>query len=266
MAEPPFTASGMLSAMATAPVSSPPRPPSRLDKSAPAIRDMFAGVAPRYDLLNHVLTGALDVAWRRRTAAALTAEDRERVLDLCCGTGDQASALARRGASVVAADFCIPMLALAHRKLRVRSPRPPSVSAADALTLPFPDAAFSAATVSFGIRNVADLDASLAELARVVRPGGRLVILELAVPRARLLRRAYLLYSLRVLPTLGRWLSPRGAAYSYLPASILAFPQRQDFLERMAGAGFADELSWRDLSGGVACLYAGRKARRPVTR
>jgi demethylmenaquinone methyltransferase/2-methoxy-6-polyprenyl-1,4-benzoquinol methylase len=239
----------------------------RVDKSGAAIRDMFAGVAPRYDLLNHLLSGALDFVWRRRAAAVLLEGRRATaapVLDLCCGTGDQATADAARGARVAAADFCVPMLAIARRKFAKfarggsAGPRPGAL-AADALALPFPDRAFGGATVSFGLRNVADLDAALRQIARVLKPGSRLVILEFALPRLRPLRALYLFYFRRLLPGIGRLLSPRGSAYSYLPESVLQFPQRQVFLDRMAAAGFA-ELAWEDLAAGAVCLYQGRTA------
>src|SRR5947199_8026765 len=153
-----------------------------LDKSGKTIRDMFAGVAPRYDFLNHLLSASLDVVWRRRAAAALGLPPGARVLDVCCGTGDQATALHRRGARVAAADFCVPMLALARRKFgRAAAPRPGAL-AADALALPFPLRRFQGATVSFGLRNVADLDAALRQLAGVRRPGGTLVTLQFAIP------------------------------------------------------------------------------------
>jgi demethylmenaquinone methyltransferase / 2-methoxy-6-polyprenyl-1,4-benzoquinol methylase len=232
-----------------------------LDKSGAAIRDMFAGVAPRYDLLNHLLSGALDVLWRKRAAKALGAVAGAPVLDLCAGTGDQATALARRGARVAAADFCVPMLALARRKFRRSGMAPrPRAMAADALALPFPDRAFAGATVSFGLRNVADLDAALRQLARVLRPGGCLVVLEFALPAFRPLSALYLFYFLRLLPWIGRLLSPRGAAYRYLPESVLEFPQRRAFLDRMAGAGFT-ALSSADLAAGAVCLYRGEVPR-----
>jgi demethylmenaquinone methyltransferase/2-methoxy-6-polyprenyl-1,4-benzoquinol methylase len=231
-----------------------------VDKSGTAIRDMFAGVAPRYDLLNHLLSGALDFVWRRRAAAVLGRVAAAPVLDLCCGTGDQATADAAGGTRVAAADFCVPMLAIARKKFLRRggagAPWPQAL-AADALALPFPDRAFGGATVSFGLRNVADLDAALRQIARVLQPGSRLVILEFALPRLRPLRALYLFYFRRLLPGIGRLLSPRGSAYSYLPESVLQFPQRQDFLDRMAAAGFA-ELAWEDLAAGAVCLYQGR--------
>jgi len=232
-----------------------------LDKSGKTIRDMFAGVAPRYDLLNHLLSASLDVVWRRRSAAVLDLPAGAEVLDLCCGTGDQATALRRRGARVAAADFCVPMLAIARRKFaKIAAPRPGAL-AADALALPFPAGRFAAATVSFGLRNVADLDAALGQLAHVLRPGGQLAVLEFAVPVFPPLRGLYLFYFRRLLPWIGRLISDRGSAYTYLPSSVLAFPQRREFLDRMATAGFAD-LAWEDLSGGIVCLYTGKVAGR----
>lgn len=228
-----------------------------LDKSGNTIRDMFAGVAPRYDLLNHLLSASLDLVWRKKAAAALALPPGAEALDLCCGTGDQATALGRRGARVAAADFCVPMLAIARKKFgRMDRPRPAAL-AADALALPFPQRRFQGATVSFGLRNVADLSAALRQLAGVLRPGGRLVVLEFAVPKIQPLRGLYLFYFRKLLPWIGRVLSHRGSAYAYLPESVLKFPQRQSFLDRMAAAGFTD-LSWEDLSGGIVCLYSGR--------
>lgn len=236
-------------------------PGSGLDKSARAIRDMFAGVAPRYDLLNRVLSGWLDTVWRRRSARALGAVPGERILDLCSGTGDQATAVGKGGARVAAADFCVPMLALSRekfRRLEAGGGGPARPLAADALALPFPDRAFDGATVSFGLRNVSDLAAGLAEMHRVLRPGGRIAVLEFAVPRLPVVRHLYLFYFRRVLPAVGRWLSHRGSAYSYLPASVLEFPQRRGFVEALEGAGFRDGR-WRDLAFGIVCLYQARR-------
>ena len=230
---------------------------SNLDKSAPTIRDI-AGVAPRYDLLNRVLSGRLDTVWRRRATRALALEHGEAVLDLCCGTGDQAIALQRRGARVTAADFCVPMLALARHKYDRLKGTPPVGLAADALSLPFPSARFAGASVSFGLRNVADLSRGLAELCRVLRPGGRLVVLEFALPEGRLIGPLYSFYFRRILPKIGRLLSPRGSAYSYLPNSVVEFPQRQGFVDQMCAAGFT-EADWQDLTFGTVCLYSGRR-------
>jgi demethylmenaquinone methyltransferase/2-methoxy-6-polyprenyl-1,4-benzoquinol methylase len=238
-----------------------------VDKRPEAIQAMFGRVAPVYDLLNHLLSGWLDHAWRRRSARALdTASGSSAALpalDLCCGTGDQAIALQKRGARVAAADFCLPMVALARRKFARQGRRgdapAPAPMVADALVLPFPDAAFRAATVSFGLRNVVDLDTALGQLARVLAPRGQLLVLEFALPRLRPLRALYLFYFRRLLPAIGRLVSGDSSAYTYLPTSVLEFPQRQAFVDRMTAAGFTDG-AWEDLAAGIVCLYSGRKA------
>jgi demethylmenaquinone methyltransferase / 2-methoxy-6-polyprenyl-1,4-benzoquinol methylase len=252
--------------MAESRTAAPAAPPATsLDKSGRAIRDMFAGVAPRYDLLNHLLSGALDHVWRWRSARALGLGEGARVLDLCCGTGDQAIALEKRGSRVAAADFCVPMLVRARRKFdkrrRRRGGSGAAAMAADALALPFPVARFDGATVSFGLRNVADLGQALAGMAEVLRPGGRLAVLEFAVPENRLVRALYLGYFRHVLPVVGRLLSPRGSAYTYLPASVLEFPQRQGFVAALEAAGF-EAAAWQDLTFGIVCLYTARRASR----
>jgi len=279
----PLAASTPASTAASTPPASPAAEAGGgLDKSGRAIRDMFGAVARRYDLLNHLLSAGLDRWWRRRAAAALRlpagppGSPGALVLDLCAGTGDQALALRRRGARVAAADFCLPMLAIARGKFRRKSrprrrqpagatlPPPPRPLAADALALPFPPGRFAAATVAFGLRNVADLDLALRELAAALAPGGRLAVLEFAVPRAAPLRALYLFYFRRVLPWIGRRLSDSRSAYDYLPSSVLGFPQRRGFLDRMAGAGFAD-LACRDLAAGIVCLYTGAVPGAPLS-
>lgn len=222
---------------------------------------MFSGVAPRYDLLNRLLSGRRDVAWRRVAVRSLALQPGDAVLDLCCGTGDQAIELRAHGAEVTAADFCLPMLAIARRKYqRLSGDRSrPDGLAADALDLPFPDRRFAAATVSFGLRNVADLDRALRELLRVLRPGGQLRVLEPTLPRIPLLRPLYRFYFTAVLPRIGALLSPRGSAYSYLPSSVLGFPERDAFLDRLRAAGFV-EPACRDLTLGTVTLYSARRA------
>ncbi|MGH7858975.1 MAG: ubiquinone/menaquinone biosynthesis methyltransferase, partial [Candidatus Binatia bacterium] len=225
-----------------------------LDKESSRIRAMFGRVAPRYDLLNHLLSASLDRAWRRRSASRLALPAGSRVLDLCAGTGDQAVELARRGYRATAADFCLPMLALSRPKFRSEKAVPPTPLQADALALPFGDGEFDGATVSVGQRNVADLDRAFGELARVVRPGGALGVLEFTVPTWQPLRALYLFYFRFLLPAIGRLLSGDRAAYSYLPESVLRFPQRERFLARAEASGFT-KGRFESLSGGIVALY-----------
>ncbi len=221
--------------------------------TATEIRQMFGEVAPRYDFLNHLLSASLDRVWRRRAARSIGSCEAP-VLDLCCGTGDQALALAGRDLDVIAADFCIPMLTRAQKKYESREGGKPSGLAADAVQLPFPTAAFGAATVSFGLRNVPDLSTAISELRRVLAPGGTLVVLEFAMPTQPVLGALYRFYFRRVLPWIGRRISASDSAYTYLPDSVPTFPQRQDLVDRFVEGGFA-EASWTDLSGGIVCLY-----------
>jgi demethylmenaquinone methyltransferase/2-methoxy-6-polyprenyl-1,4-benzoquinol methylase len=230
-----------------------------LDKQGARIQAMFGRVARRYDLLNHLLSASLDRLWRRRLARDLRLPAGSRVLDLCSGTGDQATALERRGYRVAAADFCLPMLALSRPKFEgAKGPRPSPLQA-DALALPFAAGRFDGATVSFGLRNVADLDRALAEIARVLRPGGELGVLEFTVPALPPLRALYLFYFRRLLPALGGWISGDPTAYAYLPESVLGFPQRDEFLARLEAAGF-EAARYRSLSGGVLALYRARRS------
>lgn len=231
-----------------------------MDKHPARIRQMFSRVAPRYDLLNHLLSGALDHVWRRRLASSLAEAlaPGSHVLDLCCGTGDQAQALRRRGFRVSAADFCLPMVALARPKFARPGGPAPNPLTADALALPFPEARFDGASVSFGLRNVADLDLSLRELARVLRPGGELAVLEFTVPQNPPMRGFYLFYFKHLLPRFGGLVSGDGAAYAYLPESVLGFPQREAFSARLLAAGF-EACRFRNLSGGILSLYRARR-------
>ncbi len=230
-----------------------------LDKSATTIRDMFAKVAPRYDLLNGVLSVSLDRLWRRQVAKAVTREAPAGVvLDLCCGTGDQALSISRHRLPVIAADFCLPMLQRAGRKFSGSPRAAPSATAADALSLPFATDSFAAVTVAFGIRNVADVDAALEEMLDALRPGGLLVILEFALPRIVLLRHAYLFYFRHLMPTIARLVSGRGTAYHYLRDSVLEFQQRDAMTETLQRAGFV-LATWRDLSAGTVCMYMAKK-------
>lgn len=222
----------------------------------PAIQRMFAEVADGYDRANRVLSMGIDVLWRKRAAKVAEVRAGERVLDVCAGTGDLSLHLSRLGAHVVGADFCAPMLHHAERKAQRATGRP-SFVCGDALQLPFRDATFDLATVAFGIRNVSDPVAGLREMARTVRRGGRVVVLEFCRPRVPLLGSAYLFYFRRILPVLGRWIARAdNGAYDYLPDSVMKFPEREEFVSLMTKAGLA-RARFHVLSGGIAAVYRG---------
>ncbi|HTK95989.1 MAG TPA: bifunctional demethylmenaquinone methyltransferase/2-methoxy-6-polyprenyl-1,4-benzoquinol methylase UbiE [Terriglobales bacterium] len=241
------------------------RPEGATDErtAAAAVRQMFSDIAPRYDLLNHLLSLNIDKLWWRRTARAFSgvlARPDARVLDLCCGTGDMALALlresGRRGGSahVVGADFSHPMLARAREKFAGRSAE---AIEADALTLPLAGASFDLVTSAFGFRNLANYDKGLREIHRVLRPGGEVGILDFGEPRG-LVGGVYRIYFRRVLPAVGTMISGVRGAYSYLPASVERFPDPEEMLARMRAAGF-QEVSWTPYSFGIAGLYRGKK-------
>jgi demethylmenaquinone methyltransferase/2-methoxy-6-polyprenyl-1,4-benzoquinol methylase len=211
-----------------------------------AVRGMFDRIAPVYDAMNRVMTAGLDRSWRRLTVEAVV-QPGDRVLDACCGTGDLALAAEREGGAVTGLDFSPRMLERARRKSdTVRWVE------GDLLALPFDDAAFDAATVGFGVRNVADLDAALAELHRVLRPGGGLAILEITTPRG-LLRPFFSLWFDRVVPLLGKVL-PGGKAYTYLPASVRRFPGAEELAGMLEARGFT-RVRVRLLGGTIVALH-----------
>jgi len=216
---------------------------------ADGVRRMFDRIAPVYDAMNRVMTAGLDRRWRRITVDE-TVHDGDRVLDACCGTGDLAiAAKRRRGARVTGLDFSERMLDRARRK-------EPALEwiEGDLLALPFDDASFDSATVGFGVRNVADLAAGLRELRRVLRPGGRLGILEITTPRGPLAP-FYRLWFDRVVPLLGKVL-PGGAAYTYLPASVRRFPPPEQLAELLEESGFG-AVRFRRFAGGIVALHVG---------
>jgi demethylmenaquinone methyltransferase/2-methoxy-6-polyprenyl-1,4-benzoquinol methylase len=225
------------------------------------IRTMFAGIAPRYDFLNHFLSANRDHGRRRATVAAAGAAPGARVLDACTGTGDLALEWARAlgpSGRVVGTDFCEPMVRLGAGKAAREGARV-RLGVADTLALPFRDGTFDAATVGFGIRNVADLRAGVRELARVVRPGGRVVILEFTRPSNPILRFGYYVYFLLLLPLLGNLVSgSRQNAYGYLPRSVLSFPDRRRLARILEEEGLA-EVHVDDLSLGIVTLHRGVK-------
>jgi demethylmenaquinone methyltransferase / 2-methoxy-6-polyprenyl-1,4-benzoquinol methylase len=229
--------------------------------AARAVREMFSAIAPRYDLLNHVLSFHIDRWWWWRTARAFSSilqRPDARVLDLCCGTGDMTFALKRQAGSgsaqIVGLDFSHAMLERAARKSNGSSPR---WIEADALRLPFADESLDLVTSAFGFRNLADYDAGLREIVRVLRPGGELGILECAEPDG-VVGKMYGIYFHRVLPAVGTAISGVKGAYAYLPASVERFPRPDEMIARMRVAGFS-QASWTPYTFGTAGLYRGRK-------
>jgi demethylmenaquinone methyltransferase/2-methoxy-6-polyprenyl-1,4-benzoquinol methylase len=222
------------------------------------VRDIFTAIAPTYDRLNRIISFRFDQVWRRSAVARLDWERKPEgiYLDLCAGTLDFGATLARQSGfrgRIIGADFVRRMLQLGRQK----SPRLAPVNA-DALDLPFPDRTFDGAMVGWGVRNLVDLDAGLAETARVLRPGSRLVILEMAMPSNRLLRAGYQLYFRRVMPLIGRLISKHTTAYSWLPESTRVFPGPPELARRMEAQGFAD-VHYTFFMGGVCALHVGTR-------
>ncbi len=223
------------------------------------VRGMFSAIAPRYDLLNHALSLNTDRRWRRQAVNALGWQSAPQgtYLDLCAGTLDLGLELVRRPGfhgRVVGADFALPMLVLGRRKA-------PEIHAlgADALELPFAERTFDGCMVAFGVRNLVDLDRGLGEIARVLKPGARAVILDFALPAAWPVKPLYLFYFRRVLPRIGRLVSKHTSAYQYLPDSVADFPTPEALSERLATAGFT-RVAFQRLTFGIATLVWGLKA------
>jgi len=216
--------------------------------SPEGVRSMFDRIAPVYDAMNRLMTAGLDRRWRREAAEAVVRPG-DRVLDACCGTGDLAVAAARAGGNVTGVDFSRPMLERARRKA-------PEIEwiEGDVLALPFAEGSFDAATVGFGVRNLSELDRGLRELRRVLRPGGRVAILEITRPRG-MLARFYRLWFDGVIPLAGKLL-PGGSAYTYLPASVRRFPDPPGLAQLMDESGFG-EIRWRLFAGGIVALHTG---------
>jgi demethylmenaquinone methyltransferase/2-methoxy-6-polyprenyl-1,4-benzoquinol methylase len=237
---------------------------SLLDKRETRIRRMFGAIAPRYDLLNHLLSLNIDQYWRRRTTQLVPPKESGPILDLCTGTGDLALAYdhASQGqVAIVGADFCHEMLVLACQKTsqRAASDRVRYLEA-DAQRLPLPDNAFQITSVAFGLRNVTDTDRGLAEMVRVTQPGGQIAILEFSQPRGWFFGQLYRFYFRHVLPLIGQAISrSKDNAYRYLPASVLEFPDGEALAERLRRHGLAP-VRWYPLTFGIATLYVGTKA------
>ncbi|HEV2837083.1 MAG TPA: bifunctional demethylmenaquinone methyltransferase/2-methoxy-6-polyprenyl-1,4-benzoquinol methylase UbiE [Pyrinomonadaceae bacterium] len=228
------------------------------NEHAGRVREMFSGIAKRYDLLNHLLSGNVDKRWRRIVATRVREKLRSSsatVLDVACGTGDLALVLFENtGARVVGTDFCRPMLEIAAGKTAKRIP----LIEGDALQLPFREGSFDVVTIAFGLRNLASVEGGLAELCRVLKPGGWVAVLEFSRPTNAMLRPMFGLYFTKVLPLMGGLISGSPSAYSYLPASVQKFPDQHQLSLLMQRAGF-DHVGFENLTGGIAALHMGRR-------
>ena len=234
-----------------------------IDKSSERVRRMFGEIAPSYDRMNHLLSLNVDRYWRWWTVRKLAPRSGEPILDVCTGTGDLALAFHRATggkSEIVAADFCREMLDIGRRKqARAKIGSELSFVEADAQALPFEDNRFAIVSVAFGLRNIADTQRGLAEMARVCRPGGQVAVLEFSTPRWQPFRGLYLWYFKNILPRIGQFCARnKSAAYEYLPATVVEFPDGEALAERMRAVGLVNVKFW-PLTGGIATLYVGRK-------
>ena len=224
-----------------------------LDKHRDDVADMFDNIAPRYDLLNHLMTIGQDRGWRKETIKAINPQPRQLILDLAAGTGTSSDVLAASGATVVPADLSFGML----RQGRVQYPSLGFINA-DALQLPFTDETFDAVTISYGLRNVEDTLGALKEMRRVTRRGGCIVVNEFSTPHNPAFKKIYEDYLLRALPPLAK-ISPNPVAYGYLAESIMAWPDQAGLADLMVAAGWRD-VEWRNLTGGIVALHRGTRS------
>lgn len=235
---------------------------SMRDKELPFIQNMFDKIAPKYDLLNRLLSLRQDVAWRRQLVLALCPQENDLILDVACGTGDVALTICQTKdphIKVIGVDFAPQMLINAKKKIdAVNKSKEISLMAADALFLPFKKSVFDAATIAFGIRNIVDKDMVLKSFYNSIKTGGRLLVLELSTPSKGFLRWMYLRYFRKILPIIGAIFSKDKGAYRYLPDSVLKFPSEREFARMMSSAGFHD-VKWKSLTFGIATLFVGRK-------
>jgi len=228
---------------------------------ASGVQDLFAAVAPRYDLINDLQSFGLHRARKRRVIRLAGVRAGERALDLCCGTGDLAFALARAGAQVSGVDFSEPMLEVARRRGQAvgAGAGNPVFEAGDALSVRFPDASFDVVTMGYGLRNLRSIEAGLAEVARVTRPGGRYLVLDFGKPPFRPWRALYFLHLQTLVPLMGRLFCGDADTHSYILESLRAYPEAADIAERMKAAGWRD-VRWWNLLGGVMTIHRGIRA------
>jgi demethylmenaquinone methyltransferase / 2-methoxy-6-polyprenyl-1,4-benzoquinol methylase len=231
------------------------------EEHATRVREMFAAIAGRYDLLNHLLSGHIDKRWRRLVARKLRSIDSTgSILDVACGTGDLSLALAETtGARVVGTDFCRPMLEIAARKTANRK-RDIKLIEGDALHLPFRDCSFEAVTIAFGLRNLSDVRRGLEELVRVLKPGGYVAVLEFSKPVLPGFRFLFNVYFTRLLPFLGGLISGSKSAYQYLPDSVTRFPDQRELSSLMRTVGL-ESVEYENLTGGIAALHTGKRTK-----
>lgn len=234
-----------------------------VDKSGDRVRNMFAGIAHKYDRMNHLLSMNVDKYWRWRTVRIVAPSGNLPILDVCTGTGDLALAFWKasdKQTKIVASDFCFPMLEIGmQKKQRIGCNGQVTFLEADAQQLPFDDNQFQIVSVAFGLRNVSDTDQGLREMARVCAPGGRVAVLEFSMPEWQPFKAVYGWYFRNVLPKIGQWLARNDdAAYSYLPESVGEFPYGQALADRMQRAGL-QQVKYYPLTGGIATLYVGQK-------
>lgn len=223
---------------------------------------MFGSIAGRYDLLNHLLSLNIDKLWRRRVVKALQPIlDRSDsiTLDVACGTGDLSLALAASAKGrIIGTDFCRPMLTIANEKVDESRRKIPLIES-DAMQLPFPDEYFDAVTIAFGLRNLPNFRSGLIELGRVIKPGGKLVVLEFSAPAIPGMRQAFNFYFAHILPRIGSFISGSDHAYTYLPESVAKFPSQRQLAALIEECGF-ESVSYKNLSGGISALHIGIKA------
>jgi len=234
-----------------------------LSPQSTQIRNMFSAIAYRYDLLNHLLSLNIDKLWRQQAVGKLAGVLRKSdglCLDLCCGTGDLALTMSRNSAAqIIACDFSHPMLQLSRQKISKRNQSGRiRIIEADGLKLPFRSQAFDAVAIAFGLRNLEGVTAGLMEMARVLKPGGTLVVLEFSKPTNALLDKLFQFYFFRILPQIGRLLSRHEDAYSYLPRSVRQFPDQMELAKTLNHCGF-DKVNYLNLSGGIAAIHWGEK-------